>query len=124
MIHDGLEFGTLKVSDPAAVRDFIYVEDVVKGLTLMGTTPGIEGEIFNLGTCSETSLSDLADIILQYLPGSVQTILDESLSRGSQEIYHCALDWSKAACRLGWAPTVRLEDGIALTVDWFLRNSE
>ena len=124
MIRDGLKFGTIRISDPAAARDFIYVEDVVKGLTLMGITPGIEGEIFNLGTGSETSLRDLAEIISQCLPASVQTIVDKSLSRGPQEIYHCALDWSKAARRLKWSPTKRLEDGIALTVNWYLRNND
>jgi nucleoside-diphosphate-sugar epimerase len=122
MIHDGLRFDTLRISDPAATRDFIYVEDIVKGLTLMGITPGIEGEIFNLGTGSETSLRDLAEIISQRLPASVQIIVDQSLSRGLQEIYHCALDWSKAASRLKWAPTMRLGEGIGLTVDWYLNN--
>ena len=122
MICDGLKFGALRIGDPAAARDFIYVKDVVKGLILMGITPRIEGEVFNLGTGVEISLQELAEIISKRLPASVQTIVDESLFRGPQEIYHCALDWSKAAHRLKWAPTVKLRDGIAITVDWHLKN--
>ena len=67
MIHDGLKFGLIRISDPEATRDFIYINDIVEGLILMGITSGIEGETFNLGSGSETSLHNLAKIISKYL---------------------------------------------------------
>ncbi len=35
-----------------------------------------------------------------------------------------AIDSSKAMSQLGWAPTVTFEEGLAMTIDWYLQNEK
>ncbi|MEM4397849.1 MAG: NAD-dependent epimerase/dehydratase family protein, partial [Candidatus Woesearchaeota archaeon] len=48
-----------------ATRDFIYVEDICRGLILCAIK-GKEGDVYNLGTNKETSIKELAEMIIRF----------------------------------------------------------
>ena len=100
--------------DGTQTRDFIYVGDVVAANTL-GLASSITGAL-NIGTGRETAIVDLVRPLCA-LAGFNGEPEREPLPLG--EVARSALDNSRAADRLGWAPVVSLEDGLARTLESF-----
>jgi nucleoside-diphosphate-sugar epimerase len=99
-------------------RDFIFVDDLVDGLVRSGTTPAASGEAFNLGTGVETRVRDLAELIISATGSSSD--IEFAPRRAWDHSVRRQADISKARNVLGVSPSVRLEQGIAATVTWFL----
>ena len=102
-----------------ATRDFIYVDDIVKGLILCAKV-GKAGEVYNLASGSETSILELAAIINQLTenPTPIDFLpprdWDNSGKRfGSPE---------KSRRELGFEANVKFSNGIKATIDWTSDN--
>lgn len=110
------------------VRDWLFVEDHVRALTLVVET-GRVGQTYNIGGNSERRNIDLVHSICE--------ILDELKPRdGSQSHadlisyvtdrpghdFRYAIDSSKIQSELGWKPEHSLEEYLRKTVDWYLQN--
>jgi nucleoside-diphosphate-sugar epimerase len=100
-------------------RDFIYVDDIVRGLILC-STHGDPGEVYNLASGVETTIRELADAINTAVPTSVplelgpRRLWDHSGNRlGST---------AKASEQLGFSADVDLHEGIRRTVEWTTAN--
>jgi UDP-glucose 4-epimerase len=104
-----------------ASRDFVFVDDVVRGLILCATR-GETGGVYNLASGVETTVRELAERVIA-LSGSSSVLelgprraWDHSVLRfGSTE---------KAARELGFRADVRLDDGLQRTIDWTRVNRE
>lgn len=103
-------------------RDFTYVADTVDGMLAAAVADnGIVGEVINLGNGSDTSVGELADLIIQLVNKNdeVQVIQDARRIRPAKsEIQRLLCDNSKAKRLLGWHPEVSLERGLRRTIDW------
>jgi UDP-glucuronate decarboxylase len=97
-------------------RSFCYVSDLVEGLIRTMETEGDVIGPLNLGNPHEVSVRELADLILQ-LTGSRSHVACHPLPQDDPR-QRCP-DIALARKVLGWAPTVRLEDGLERTVDFF-----
>jgi UDP-glucose 4-epimerase len=100
-------------------RDFIYVDDIVRGLMLCATK-GDVGEVYNLASGVETTIRELADEINRNVDPPTPVELagrrpwDHSGNRlGSTE---------KARAALGFTATVDLAEGIQRTIAWTRSN--
>ncbi|MDO8495032.1 MAG: NAD-dependent epimerase/dehydratase family protein [bacterium] len=97
----------------SAVRDFIYTEDVAKGMLLVAeTNPGLP---VNIGSGRSTSIRELAETIIRLSGHHPEITWDTSKPRGDQAR---VLDTSRAQ-GLGWKPLVSLEDGLRETMHWY-----
>jgi UDP-glucose 4-epimerase len=102
-----------------ASRDFVYVEDVARGL-LACAEHGAPGEVYNLASGVETTIRRLAELIVE-LSGSTSELeisprraWDHSILRfGSPE---------KARRELGFEASVPLEEGLRRTIAWTSEN--
>jgi len=100
-------------------RDLNYVDDVVDALLLAGASEDAEGEIFNLGTGTPVSLSDLAsDLISLTGRGSVQPV-PFPLERQLIDIGNAYSSYQKIEAVLGWRPRTPLRQGLARTVKFY-----
>src|SRR5215212_1566740 len=98
-----------------ATRDFIYVDDIVRGL-LLCASDGAPGDVYNLASGTETSILQLATMINE-LTGNVMPVQvmprrdwDRSGKRfGSTD---------KARQELGFESHVPLRDGLTWTIAW------
>ena len=130
MIHNARKGLDLPVyGDGGNVRDWLYVEDHCSGL-LTVLEKGKPGETYNIGGMAEKRNSDVVRTICDHLDrklgvpekgprtGLIRFVLDRP---GHDRRY--ALDTSKIARELGWRPSVRFEEGIAKTIDWYLENA-
>ena len=102
-----------------ASRDFVFVEDVVRGLILCATR-GEAGGVYNLASGIETTVRELAEQIIA-LSGS-----GSALELGPRRAWdHSVLRFGsteKAARELDFHADVRLEDGLQRTIDWTREN--
>lgn len=121
IIARGLQGQPLRMTKGTQTREFNYVEDLVDGFLLLLTTPGIEGELFNLGCGEEVSMRDLATKVLALL-GDPITADFGALPERPTEIWRMYADSSKARERLAWAPRTSLDEGLTRTIDWYRRE--
>jgi UDP-glucose 4-epimerase len=96
-------------------RDFVYVGDCARANLLAVTQLDTNG-IFNLGYGVGTTVNEIFDCLAE-ITGYVQEPKFGPAKVGeTRKIY---LDASKAAGKLGWRPTVPLEEGLTETVKYF-----
>jgi UDP-glucuronate 4-epimerase len=104
--------------DGTTARDYTYVTDTVDGV-MACTQQEFGYEIFNLGESQTVTLNKLIEL-LEYFLGKKAVIDRQPLQPGDVPITFA--DISKARASLGYHPTVKIERGIRLFVDWFRRN--
>lgn len=109
--------------DGTQTRDFIYVNDLVKGLYKAATHPpslSIGGEIFQIATSREHSVNELAELLRKELKkhGNINMEIIYSQARAG-DVKRNYSDTSKAKHVLGWESETELEDGIVKIVHWF-----
>jgi UDP-glucose 4-epimerase len=100
--------------DGEQTRDFTYVGDIVAA-NVLGLASTVTGAL-NIGTGRETSIGDLVGR-LSALAGYAGQPEREPLPPG--EVARSALDNALATDRLGWHPSVSLDDGLARTLESF-----
>lgn len=98
-------------------RDFVFVEDVVNAY-IAALEKG-EGEFINIGTSLQTSVNQLYKRIAELLDFDAEP---EHVAPREGEIDHIALKVDKAKRVLGWKPQVSLDEGLALTVEWYRQS--
>jgi UDP-glucose 4-epimerase len=107
--------------DGGQSRDFIHVDDLVRAIGKAASVPDVGGEIFHIATAHETTITELAQMLVQVLArhgvGGVQ--LRHTPPRAG-DVRRNFADTAKAAARLGWRAEMSLEDGLAGVVQWFL----
>ena len=106
--------------DGTQTRDYVYVTDVAEGIFRAATSelpaPGrLDARAFNIGTAVETSVLELAELLLA--AAGVDTPV-EFAPRRAGEVQRSCIDVERAASVLGWRPTVELADGLARTFAW------
>lgn len=101
--------------DGSAARDYTYVSDTVSGV-IACTTQEFGFEIFNLGESETVTLSRLIELLEQHL--GKKALIERQPPQPGDVPMTCA-DVSKAQARLGYQPTVKIEQGIPLFLEWF-----
>jgi UDP-glucuronate 4-epimerase len=102
--------------DGAAKRDFTYISDIIAGLVASVYTP-FRYEVINLGGSNTSEVNGLISIIERCL-GTKARVNYRDAAPGDVPITYA--DVAKAARLLGFAPKVRLADGVGRYVKWFL----
>lgn len=95
-------------------RSFCFVTDEVDGILRL-----LESEYrapVNIGNPGEFTMLELASLVLE-ITGSKSELIFEPLPQ--DDPIKRQPDISLAIRELGWQPTVALQDGLAVTIDWF-----
>jgi dTDP-glucose 4,6-dehydratase len=108
--------------DGHASRDWLYVEDHAEAIdaVLAADIGDVAGEVLNVATGVDISVSQIADIVLEQLgkPTSLKVHLPE---RPGQVDRHIG-STEKAERLLGWRAATSFEDGLARTIAWYEQN--
>jgi NAD dependent epimerase/dehydratase len=100
-------------------RDFTYVDDTVNGFVKAAEAEGVAGEVINLGTGQDISISSVAELIIAIIGRKVQIEVEEERMRPERsEVMRLISDNQLAREKLGWRPEVQLEDGLRRTIAW------
>lgn len=105
--------------DGGQTRDFIHTDDLCQAI-VKGAEGGVGGEVFQVATGVETSVSELT--------GKIKGLVEDGLGRKvvieyrperKGEIKRSVSDIAKARRVLGYEPVVALDDGLKETWEWF-----
>jgi dTDP-glucose 4,6-dehydratase len=126
VIIKGLAGAPLPVyGDGKNVRDWLYVEDHAKALTLV-LERGVLGETYNVGGRNERTnlhvveaICDLLDELSPSATGSRRRLITFVADRPGHDKRY-AIDASKLERDLGWRSEENFEKGIKKTVEWYI----
>ena len=102
-----------------ASRDFIYVDDIVRGLIACADSGGA-GEVYNLASGIETSIMDLAQLINNLTENTFP--LQIGPKRPWDNSGHRFGSTEKANQQLGFKATIPLLEGLTMTIKWTREN--
>ena len=101
------------------VRDWLYVEDHCRAIDLI-IHKGRVGEVYNIGGHNERTNLQVVKAVLKEL-GKPESLITYVKDRAGHDMRY-AIDPTKITNELGWEPTTKFDDGIKLTVKWYLEN--
>lgn len=119
IISQALTRDVIRLGSLDTKRDFTYVTDTVAGFLRAAEVDEVQGEVFNLGTGTEVTISDVVEAVVRLVgrPVTIETDADR-LRPEKSEVLRLLSDNRKAAHRLKWRPCVGLEQGLEETIHW------
>ena len=113
-LRQALRGGTLVVhGDGNQTRDYVYVDDVVSAMVAASTAPNINGLVINVGSGMETSIRELVKKVGVATGSTVDLLYNANTSGG---VSRMRADISLAAQKLNYRPSIKLDDGLRLTL--------
>lgn len=101
------------------VRDWLYVKDHCEAIDRV-IHDGKVGEVYNVGGHNERTNLEVVKTILHEL-GKPESLITYVGDRKGHDMRY-AIDPTKISTELGWLPTVKFDDGIKMTIQWYLDN--
>lgn len=101
-------------------RDFTYIDDAVKATLLAGIRPNAVGDVFNIGTGTETNIRQLASLIAHVTGADLP--IEYIDRRDIDNVHRRVLNIEKARRKLRWIPEVSLDQGLANTYEWLKQS--
>jgi len=115
--------------DGKQTRAFTYIDDIVNGTILAAKKEAAIGKTFNLGSNQETSILELANLIIQ-LAGKEKRLKPifiphkEFYGPFYEDVKRRVPDITKARKILGYKPKIHLEKGLLRTLQWYEQHPE
>jgi dTDP-glucose 4,6-dehydratase len=111
------------------VRDWLYVVDHARAIDLIFRR-GHDGETYNIGGHNEWKNINLIELLCKIMDeklgrpdGTSAKLITYVKDRAGHDLRY-AIDSTKLQRELGWVPSLRFEEGLELTVDWYLSNQD
>jgi len=105
--------------DGTQTRSFTYVMDEIEGILKAVLHPKAKGEVLNLGSNVETSIFDLAKLVIDLTQSTSEIRIKPQ--RIDDPKRRCP-DITKAREILKWSLSTNLKKGLNLTIDWFRKR--
>ena len=104
------------LGDGTQTMDFVYTEDIARA-NLLAAASDVTDAVFNIGTGTETSLADLASLLLSVMGSDLS--VEFGPPRAVNKVPRRIADVRAAAEHLGWKADVGLEEGLRRLVAWW-----
>ena len=111
------------------IRDWLFVTDHAKAIDTI-FHKGVTGQVYNIGGNNEWKNIDLVRLLCQVMDqklkrpeGTSESLISYVKDRAGHDLRY-AIDSSKLKKKLGWSPEVTFEEGLTMTVDWYLANQD
>jgi len=113
-LRQALRNGTLVVhGDGSQSRDYVYVDDVVSAMVAASTSPNVDGRVINIGSGIATNVQELVKYVLSITEGQPELLYNPKITGGVSRL---TADISLAQEKLSFHPSIKLEDGLRLTL--------
>ncbi len=111
------------------VRDWLYVVDHARAIDVIFHN-GKLADTYNIGGFNEWTNIDLIKVIIKTVDrllgkpeGTSEKLITYVTDRAGHDLRY-AIDSTKLKNELGWEPSLQFEEGIEITVKWYLENQE
>lgn len=111
------------------VRDWLWVNDHARAIDTI-FHKGKTGETYNIGGFNEWKNIDLIRLLCEIMDrklnraaGTSAQLITFVKDRAGHDLRY-AIDAAKLNRELGWSPSVKFEEGLEKTVDWYLANED
>ncbi|MBL4624083.1 MAG: dTDP-glucose 4,6-dehydratase [Flavobacteriales bacterium] len=113
--------------DGSNTRDWLYVVDHARAIDLI-FHQGKNGETYNIGGHNEWKNLDLIKVMCKLMDkklnreeGSSEKLITYVTDRAGHD-FRYAIDASKIQKELNWEPSLQFEEGLSLTLDWYMQH--
>ncbi|HLG13695.1 MAG TPA: NAD-dependent epimerase/dehydratase family protein [Blastocatellia bacterium] len=106
--------------DGEQTRDFTYIDDVVEATLLAATSAKAEGQVYNVGTGRETTINQLARMIIEVTGATVEPAYVDR--RDIDNIRRRVVNIEKIRRELRWVPAFTVEKGLRVTYQWLVNH--
>ena len=111
---------SIAAGDLSPTRDFNFVSDTCRGFIQLAQCEEAIGEVVNIGSGTEVSISDTIALIADLMGKQVEVTTDTQRVRPEKsEVFRLVCDNRKIHGLTGYTPDVSLEAGLKATIDWF-----
>ncbi len=117
VISGCLSESTFSVSEGNQLRDFCYIDDVIRAIFLALTNPKSHGEVINIGSGVPVKIRDVVKTVHKII-GTGRPEFGKIAYRGGENMALYA-NIEKANAILGWKPLVSLEVGLKKTIETY-----
>lgn len=97
-------------------RDFTYVGNAVQCLMKAATTPGISGNVYNVGTGNSITVVDLVNSLNKLMGTNIPPTFGPPRTG---DVRYSLADISRTRKDLGYTPGVSFEEGLRRTLEWY-----
>lgn len=111
------------------VRDWLFVIDHARAIDVIFHNAKV-GSTYNIGGHNEWKNIDVIRLLCRMMDGKLnrpegtnEKLITFVTDRAGHDLRY-AIDATKLKDDLGWVPSVTFEEGLNLTVDWYLNNKE
>jgi dTDP-glucose 4,6-dehydratase len=111
------------------VRDWLWVEDHAAAIDAV-FHKGRNGETYNIGGNNEWKNIDLVMLLCRIMDdklgrekGGSAKLINYVRDRAGHDMRY-AIDSTKLKTEIGWQPSIRFEEGLEKTVEWYLANTQ
>jgi len=115
--------------DGKYTRDWLYVVDHARAIDTV-YHDGKQGETYNIGGFNEWQNIELIKLLCEQMdkklgrnPGESAELITYVKDRPGHDRRY-AIDANKIKNELGWEPSVTFEEGLSISIDWYLENEE
>ncbi|MBN7811908.1 dTDP-glucose 4,6-dehydratase [Algoriphagus sp. H41] len=111
------------------VRDWLFVKDHARAIDTV-FHKGVAGETYNIGGFNEWKNIDIVRLLCKKMDeklgreaGTSEKLITFVTDRAGHDLRY-AIDATKIQKELGWEPSLQFDEGIEITIDWYLANEE
>lgn len=121
-LRQAVRGGTLVVHGSGSqTRDYVFIDDVLRCMLAAATAPGLNHGVINVGSGNETSIRELARLVLETTHSKAEMITHSRTDPGVSRM--CA-NLTLAREKLGYQPRISLAEGLRLTLERDARFSK
>lgn len=111
------------------VRDWLFVKDHARAIDTV-FHQGKDGETYNIGGFNEWKNIDIVKLLCTKMDeklgrdaGTSEKLITYVKDRAGHDLRY-AIDATKIQKELGWEPSLQFEEGIEITINWYLHNQD
>jgi UDP-glucose 4-epimerase len=120
IIKELLKGRSPKITKAEQLWDYIYIDDVIDAIVKIIDKDNISGT-FNLGSGQSIELRQIINKVKNLINPNLDIQFGAVLYREDQ-IMHLESDIDKISKEIKWTPSIKIDEGLKKTVDWFKLN--
>jgi len=106
-----------KLSSGQRLIDWIYVDDLVEGLTALAQAPGVEGSIVDLGSGFPVTVRAVVQELVRLTGSTAEPVFGAVQDRPMEQLRTARVN--ETYSQTGWKARTPLERGLSQTIDWY-----